>query len=209
MAPHFDLEREFFARGLGPVAGIDEVGRGPLAGPVCAAVVILDPDNLPDGLDDSKKLSAKRREALEAEIYARALAVAVALSPAEEIDRVNIREATLLSMRRAALALSVTPGAVLVDGNDPPALPWPTRAVVKGDATSLSIAAASIIAKCARDRLMKRLDGIYPGYGFGRDAGYPTAAHRAALLELGPCPEHRRSFKPLRLLLDARPDWSR
>ncbi|WP_294536371.1 ribonuclease HII [uncultured Rhodoblastus sp.] len=201
MSAHFELERALIAQGLWPVAGVDEVGRGPLAGPVCVAAVILDPDDLPSGLDDSKKLSASRREALSVEIFARALAVSVALAPASEIDAVNIRQATLNAMARAARALALAPQFLLVDGRDMPDAPCPGRAVIKGDAASLSIAAASIVAKVARDRLMARLDGLHPGYGFAVHAGYPTAAHRAALQKLGPCREHRRSYAPVRLLV--------
>jgi ribonuclease HII len=201
VSAHFELEAALIARRVWPVAGVDEVGRGPLAGPVCVAAVILDPKNLPRGLDDSKKLSASRREALSVEIFARALAVSVALAPAAEIDAVNIRQATLNAMARAARALALPPQFVLVDGKDLPELPCPGRAVIKGDATSLSIAAASIVAKVARDRLMARLDGLHPGYGFAVHAGYPTEAHRAALRQLGPCREHRRSYKPVRLLV--------
>jgi ribonuclease HII len=201
VSAHFELETMLIAQGVWPVAGVDEVGRGPLAGPVCVAAVILDPKNLPQGIDDSKKLSASRREALSVEIFARALAVSVALAPAAEIDAVNIRQATLNAMARAARALALAPQFVLVDGRDLPELPCPGRAVIKGDATSLSIAAASIVAKVARDRLMARLDGVHPGYGFAVHAGYPTAAHRAALQQLGPCREHRRGYKPVRLLV--------
>lgn len=198
MTAHFEIEAALIAQGLWPIAGIDEVGRGPLAGPVCVAAVILDRDNLPQGLDDSKKLSASRRAALYEEICARACAVSVALAPAAEIDALNIRGATLASMARAARTLAIAPRFVLVDGRDLPPLSCPGRAVIKGDATSLSIAAASIVAKVTRDRLMARLDRLHPGYGFAGHAGYPTAAHRAALKAKGPCPEHRRSFAPVR-----------
>jgi ribonuclease HII len=198
LTAHFEIEAALIAQGLWPIAGIDEVGRGPLAGPVCVAAVILDRDNLPQGLDDSKKLSASRRAALYEEICARACAVSVALAPAAEIDALNIRGATLASMARAARALAIAPRFVLVDGRDLPPLSCPGRAVIKGDATSLSIAAASIVAKVTRDRLMARLDRLHPGYGFAGHAGYPTAAHRAALKAKGPCPEHRRSFAPVR-----------
>jgi ribonuclease HII len=201
VSAHFELECALIAQGVWPIAGVDEVGRGPLAGPVCVAAVILDPGNLPQGLDDSKKLSASRREALSVEIFARALAVSVALAPAAEIDAVNIRRATLKAMARAARALAVAPQFVLVDGRDLPELSCPGRAVIKGDASSLSIAAASIVAKVARDQLMARLDRLHPGYGFADHAGYPTAAHRAALQQLGPCREHRRSYAPVRLLV--------
>jgi ribonuclease HII len=198
LTAHFEIEAALIAQGLWPIAGIDEVGRGPLAGPVCVAAVILDRDNLPQGLDDSKKLSASRRAALYEEICARACAVSVALAPAAEIDALNIRGATLASMARAARTLAIAPRFVLVDGRDLPPLSCPGRAVIKGDATSLSIAAASIVAKVTRDRLMARLDRLHPGYGFAGHAGYPTAAHRAALKAKGPCPEHRRSFAPVR-----------
>jgi ribonuclease HII len=198
MAADFELEAAAIAQGLGPIAGIDEVGRGPLAGPVCVAAVILDPQNLPQGLDDSKKLSARRRETLYDDIFSRALAISVTLSPAAEIDALNIRGATLACMSRAARGLAVAPGFALVDGRDLPTLPCPGRAVIKGDAKSLSIAAASIVAKVTRDRLMVRLDRLFPGYGFAIHAGYPTPAHRAALKALGPCREHRRSYAPVR-----------
>ena len=203
MPADFRLEAELIAQGLWPAAGLDEVGRGPLAGPVCVAAVILDPDDLPDGLDDSKKLSARRREALYEVICARAAAVSVALAPAAEIDALNIRGATLACMARAARGLAVAPRFALVDGRDLPLLPCAGRAVIKGDATSLSIAAASIVAKVTRDRLMTRLDALHPGYGFAVHAGYPTPTHRAALAALGPCGEHRRSFAPVRALFGA------
>ena len=198
MAAHFELEAALIAQGLGPVAGIDEVGRGPLAGPVCVAAVVLDPADLPDGLDDSKKISARRREVLFDEICARARAISVTLGPAAEIDALNIRGATLACMSRAARGLVLAPGFALVDGRDLPGLPCPGRAVIGGDAISLSIAAASIVAKIMRDRLMARLDDFHPGYGFKAHAGYPTATHRSALAALGPCREHRRSYAPVR-----------
>jgi ribonuclease HII len=198
MTAHFEQEAALRARKIWPVVGIDEVGRGPLAGPVCAAAVILDPNNLPLGVNDSKKLNAARREQLYEEIMARALAVGFASASAAEIDAINIRQATLASMRRATAALALRPAYALVDGCDPPRLNCEVRTIVKGDSISLSIAAASIVAKVTRDRLMARLDGLYPGYGFARHAGYATAAHRAALEALGPCPVHRRSFAPER-----------
>jgi ribonuclease HII len=198
MAAHFELEAELIGQGLWPVAGVDEVGRGPLAGPVCVAAVILDAADLVQGLDDSKKLTARRRETLYEEILARALAVSVTLAPAAEIDALNIRGATLACMSRAARGLAIAPRFVLVDGRDLPVLPCPGRAVIDGDATSLSIAAASIVAKVTRDRLMARLDALHPGYGFCDHAGYATLAHRTALMALGPCPEHRRSYAPVR-----------
>ncbi len=196
---HFEIETVLIAEKLWPVAGVDEVGRGPLAGPVCVAAVILDPDNLPQGVDDSKKLSARRREALYEEICASALAISVVLAPAAEIDAVNIRQATLAAMARSVRSLSLAPLFALVDGRDLPDLPCAGRAVIEGDATSLSIAAASIVAKVTRDRLMARLDLLHPGYGFADHAGYATAAHRAALAKIGPCREHRRSYAPIRL----------
>jgi ribonuclease HII len=203
MTAHFEIELELIGHGAWPIAGVDEVGRGPLAGPVCVAAVILDPDNLPAGLDDSKKLAAPRREALHDEICARALAVSIVLAPAAEIDAVNIRRATLNAMAQAVRSLSVAPSFALVDGCDLPVLPCPGRAVIQGDATSFSIAAASIVAKVTRDRLMARLDRIHPGYGFSRHAGYSTEAHRAALQKIGPCREHRRTYEPVRLLIAA------
>nr|WP_309242802.1 ribonuclease HII [Lichenibacterium sp. 6Y81] len=177
------------------MAGVDEAGRGPLAGPVSAAAVILDPAALPPGIDDSKALTAEKREALFDAILGSALAVGVGLAPAAEIDAVNIRQATFAAMRRAVRALAVAPDHLLIDGRDvPPGLPCPARALVKGDALSLSIAAASIVAKVTRDRLMVRLDALHPGYGFRIHKGYPTAAHRAAIMRHGPTPFHRLSF---------------
>lgn len=200
--PDFVLERALIQRGLWPAAGVDEAGRGPLAGPVAAAAVILNPGNLPPGLDDSKKLSPARRDALYEEIFARALAVSVSLAPAGEIDRLNIRAASLLAMRRALAGLAVEPVHALIDGNAvPPSLVCGAQAIIRGDARSLSIAAASIIAKVTRDRAMLRLDREYPLYGFARHFGYPTAAHRSALAAHGPCPFHRASFAPVRAAL--------
>jgi ribonuclease HII len=192
--PGFARELALWDRGA-LVAGVDEVGRGPLAGPVCVAAAILSPD-APPGIDDSKKLSAARREALFPLILESALAVSVVLASAEEIDRYNIRGATLRAMARAVAGLSLRPDFALIDGRDVPAgLPCPAEAVIGGDALSLSIAAASIVAKVTRDRLMTRLDRQFPGFGFAGNAGYPTAAHRSALARLGPTPLHRRSFK--------------
>ena len=194
--PHFDFEREALAGGCRWVAGVDEVGRGPLAGPVGLAAVILDPDDLPEGLDDSKALPEARRDALKGVILARAVSVAVAFASAEEIDRFNIRGATLRAMVRVVAALHVRPDLVLVDGRDaPPGLPCPARPIVGGDALSMSIAAASIVAKTTRDALMRNLGRDYPQYGFDGHAGYATAFHRRALKNLGPCPYHRRSFR--------------
>ncbi len=178
---------------------MDEAGRGPLAGPVAAAAVILDPDDLPEGVDDSKALAADEREALFEVILAKALAVGIGFAPPREIDRVNIRQATFAAMRRAVGALVLPPDYVLVDGRDPPAvLALPGEAIVKGDATCVSIAAASILAKVARDRLMVRLDRTYPAYGFARHKGYPTPSHVVALRRHGPCAAHRMSFAPCR-----------
>ena len=200
--PDFEFERCLRARGVWPVAGVDEAGRGPLAGPVAAAAVILDPDDLPDGLDDSKKLTAARRAMLFDQICARALSVSLSFAPPAEIDRLNIRGATFAAMRRALAGLALSPARALIDGNAiPPGLCCPADAIVCGDGRSLSIAAASIVAKVARDRLMRNLDRDYPLYGFARHAGYPTPAHRAALKRLGPSPAHRLTFAPVRAAL--------
>jgi ribonuclease HII len=190
-------ERALLKSGYRCVAGLDEVGRGPLAGPVVAAAVVLDPKKVPSGLADSKALSEARREALFPEILACA-EVGIATISHEEIDAINIRQASLLAMCRALAALPCRPDMALVDGNDPPRLPCPVEAIVKGDATVASIAAASIVAKVVRDRLMTRLGAIFPAYGFGSNAGYSTATHLAALAHEGPCPFHRRSFAPIR-----------
>jgi ribonuclease HII len=183
------------------IAGVDEAGRGPLAGPVTAAAVILDPEDLIVDLADSKRLSAARRAALEAEVTRRSLSWSVAWASVAEIDRLNILEATLLAMQRAVAALEVVPGCALIDGNRCPRLPCRTEGVVGGDARVPAISAASILAKEARDREMRRLDRLYPGYGLARHKGYPTREHLAALLALGPSPAHRRSFGPVRSAL--------
>jgi ribonuclease HII len=198
------LDRETTLRlhGRHCIAGLDEVGRGPLAGPVVAAAVVLDPANVPAGLADSKKLTAARREALFAEILASAQ-VGVGSVSQTAIDTINIRQASLQAMCRALAALPCRPDLALVDGNDPPELPCAVEAVVKGDASIASIAAASIVAKVVRDRMMRRLDSLYPAYGFATNAGYSTAAHLAALAEHGPCPLHRRSFSPIRQMAAA------
>ena len=198
MTAHFQRETHAISNGLWPLAGIDEVGRGPLAGPVVAAAVILDPQAVPDGLDDSKKLSAARREELFAIIAQSALAIGVASATAVEIDLINIRQATLLAMRRAVAALAVQPLSVLVDGNDPPVLACSCESIIGGDAQIASIAAASIVAKVTRDAMMARLCQRYPAYGFSAHAGYGTPQHRAALQAHGPCPEHRYSFAPVK-----------
>ena len=181
----------------GLVCGIDEAGRGPLAGPVVAAAVILDPARPIAGLNDSKKLSEKRREVLAGEIREKALAWAVAEASVEEIDQLNILHATFLAMQRAVAALSVAPERAMVDGNRCPKLPIPVEAVVKGDGKIASIAAASILAKTVRDAGMLALHAVYPQYGFDRHMGYPTAAHFAALEAHGASPVHRRSFAPV------------
>lgn len=187
------------------VCGVDEAGRGPLAGPVCAAAVILDDASPIAGLADSKKLSERQREQLAPLIRERALAWAVAYAEVEEIDQLNILQATLLAMRRAVLALPVKPGQVLVDGLYCPQTGIPSQAIVKGDSKVAAISAASILAKTARDELMLRLHEQYPHYGFAVHKGYPTAAHLAALREHGASQMHRRSFRPVRELLSLQP----
>jgi ribonuclease HII len=179
-------------------AGVDEAGRGPLAGPVVAAAVILDPARPVQGLRDSKQLSASRRSELEQAIRQRALAFAIGQASVQEIDRLNILQASLLAMRRAIEALVPAADFVLVDGNRLPQLTVDARAIVKGDLLEPAISAASILAKTHRDRLMSTLDAMYPGYGFARHFGYPTPEHLACLGRLGPCEVHRRSFRPVR-----------
>ena len=180
------------------VAGVDEAGRGPLAGPVCVAAVILDPARHIDGLDDSKQLSERRREALYPLIVDRALAWRIEFVEADEIDALNILQATLLGMRRAVAALSPAAEHALVDGNRvPDGMPCAATAIIDGDATEPSIMAASILAKVARDARMRELHVHYPQYGFDRHKGYPSAMHREALRMHGPCPQHRRSFAPV------------
>ena len=183
------------------VCGIDEAGRGPLAGSVVAAAVILDSENPIPGLNDSKKLSARRREQLAKLIREQALAWAVAKASAVEIDEINILQASFLAMRRAVAVLKIQPIAAVVDGNRCPQLPMPVSAVVKGDGKIAAIAAASILAKTARDEEMRALHTIYPQYGFDRHMGYPTAAHLAALKAHGICPQHRKSYAPVAALL--------
>lgn len=185
------------------IAGVDEVGRGPLAGPVVAAAVILDPTRPIVGLADSKQLSAARRERLAAEIRAKALAWALGRAEVAEIDRINILQASLLAMQRAVMALPIAPEQVLVDGNRCPPLACPCQAIVKGDATVPAIGAASILAKVARDAELRELHDRYPQYDFARHKGYPTAAHLDALRRHGPCPEHRRSFAPVAAVLES------
>jgi len=186
------------------ICGVDEAGRGPLAGPVIAGAVILDPARPIPGLADSKLLSAPRREALAAEIKLHAAAWTTASASVEEIDTLNILQASLLAMRRAVEELAVVPDQVLVDGLHCPVLAIPARGVVRGDATLASISAASIIAKVARDAEMRALHRMHPHYGFDRHKGYPTVAHLAALRAYGACAAHRRSFAPVRGVLAAR-----
>jgi ribonuclease HII len=186
---------------LGRPCGVDEAGRGPLAGPVCAAAVILDPARPILGLADSKTIAEKKRERLAGEIRERALAWAVAFATVEEIDRLNILQATLLAMARAVAALPLRPGVVLIDGNRCPELEFPARAIIGGDAKVAEISAASILAKTARDAEMRLLHEQYPAYGLDRHKGYGTAEHLAALRIHGPAPFHRRSFAPVRDLL--------
>jgi ribonuclease HII len=185
----------------GVVCGVDEAGRGPWAGPVCTAAVILPADGGLEGVDDSKKLNARQREAMEGEIKAKALAWAVAFATVEEIAELNILHATGLAMRRAVEALSVTPVVALVDGNYRFPLPCEVRPVVGGDALSLSIAAASILAKTARDRLMVEADSLYPGYGFASNKGYNAKIHSDGLRRLGPSPIHRMAWAPVKAAL--------
>lgn len=198
--PHYRIESRLIAKGAGPIAGIDEAGRGPLAGPVAAAAVILDKRRLPRGVDDSKALDVETREKVYEDILSRALAVSVAFGAVAEIDSINIRQATFAAMRRACAGLSLRPGYILIDGNDfPDRLACPGEAIVKGDATSISIAAASIVAKVTRDRLMRRLADHHPVYGFERHSGYATRFHVAAIATNGPSPFHRMSFSPFRI----------
>ncbi|MDO8464330.1 MAG: ribonuclease HII [Gallionella sp.] len=187
------------------ICGVDEAGRGPLAGPVSAAAVILDADNPIAGLADSKKLSERQRNQLAPIIRERALAWAVAYAEVDEIDRLNILQATLLAMRRAVLALKIQPKQLLVDGLHCPKTGIPSQAIVRGDSKIASISAASILAKTARDALMLELHEKYPHYGFADHKGYPTVAHLAALHEYGVSEVHRKSFKPVRDLLNAIP----
>lgn len=196
--PTFTRETLARSRGLWPVAGVDEVGRGPLAGPVVAAAVILDPDNIPTGLADSKQLSAEKRAALSDLILQSALGVGLASVTAREIDASNIRLATLLAMKRAVAALPLIPALVLVDGRDRADVPCACEAIIKGDASVASIAAASIVAKVARDAMMARLGAEFSVYNFASHAGYGTLEHRNAIATHGPCPEHRFSFRPIR-----------
>ena len=200
--PTMALELLLSQRTGGPVCGVDEAGRGPWAGPVSAAAVILSADDIPAGIDDSKALTAASRGRLEIEIKARAVAWAVGFASVEEIETLNILQATGLAMCRAIEGLGIKPVAALVDGNYHFKLPCDVQTVVGGDGLSLSIAAASILAKTARDRLMVALDAEYPGYGFADHKGYNAPIHSAALKAMGPCPAHRRSWTPIRALLE-------
>ena len=199
--PDFSLEQLALKNGATRVAGVDEVGRGPLAGPVTAAAVVLDPQNIPEGLNDSKALSAKKREALYDVIF-EAADVSIAHASVAEIDELNILRASHLAMERAVAGLSEAPDHLLIDGNMiPRGLTGSCEAVVKGDAKSLSISAASIVAKICRDRIMWDLAQQFPGYGWETNAGYPSKKHKDALVELGVTPHHRRSFKPVHNIL--------
>ena len=192
---------EFENNANSPVCGVDEVGRGPWAGPVVTAAVILDPAHLPKGLNDSKKLSPSKREALFDEITKSAV-TAIGIASVSEIDDINILQATFLAMRRAVSGLQTTPAFALIDGNKiPPGLPCDAQAIVNGDGRSLSIAAASIIAKVTRDEMMRNLATQYPGYGWETNMGYGTKAHQAGLARLGVTPHHRVSFKPIHNML--------
>ncbi|MBV8976056.1 MAG: ribonuclease HII [Alphaproteobacteria bacterium] len=201
MPPHYRYELQYLKTAPGPVAGVDEAGRGPLAGPVVAAAVILMHRRIPKGLNDSKQLTPEIREELYSRILEYAVAVGVGEASVDEIDLVNIRQATHLAMARAVRALSVAAAFALVDGNDPPPLPCPCDTLVDGDARSLSIAAASIVAKVTRDRTMRALHDEHPLYGWVTNKGYGTEEHLAALLRHGPTPHHRRSFAPVHNIL--------
>jgi ribonuclease HII len=194
--PDFSIENHY----SGIIVAIDEVGRGPWAGPVMAAAAILDTSNFPSGIDDSKKLTAAKRASL-AQAIKKCARVEIGIASVEEIEELNILQATKLAMCRAYSALNVTATVALIDGNQPPPLPCPTHCVVKGDSISMSIAAASIVAKVTRDRLMAELAKLHPGYGWETNAGYGTPQHQTALKEHGVTPHHRRTWEPIRLLL--------
>jgi ribonuclease HII len=199
------MQQELFSKSQGLIAGVDEAGRGPLAGPVVAGAVILDERQPIIGLADSKKLSEKRREKLAEEIVSKSLAWSFGWADAREIDCINILQATHLAMRRAIIGLRISPSRVEVDGNRLPSLVFNGRqisgnAVIGGDALIPAISAASIIAKVQRDKMMRTMDAVYPDYGFGRHKGYGTESHRDLISRLGPCPQHRRSFRPISLL---------
>ena len=199
--PTFELEASELALGGGPVAGVDEAGRGPWAGPVVAAAVILDPDRIPSGIDDSKELDADAREVMYGRIATTAIAIGVGVGDVERIDRDNILAATMWAMAEAVAQLAKKPKLVIIDGNRSPRLRCKSRTIVKGDAKCLSIAAASIVAKVTRDRMMIALAREMPGYGFERHKGYGTPEHQDALRRLGVTAHHRRSFNPVQLAL--------
>lgn len=201
IVPTFELEAAELMLAGGPIVGIDEAGRGPWAGPVVAAAVVLNPDRIPQGIDDSKALDAEERERLFQRIQLTALAIGIGIGEVDRIDRDNILAATMWAMGEAVSKLSCKPRLAIIDGNRAPRLKCETRTIVKGDAKCLSIAAASIVAKVTRDRLMIALARDCPGYGFERHKGYGTPEHRAALVRLGITPHHRRSFKPVQLAL--------
>lgn len=190
----WEIEDGFFAQGVKTICGVDEAGRGPLAGPVCAAAVILPPHLQIPGLTDSKKLTDKKRRELFPIIQQQAIAYGIGFASEQEIDEINILQATFLAMERALAGLTVKPEIALIDGNREKDFGIPVKTVVKGDSLSANIAAASVLAKVSRDDLMLKMDGEYPGYGFAIHKGYGTKAHYEALRELGPCPIHRRSF---------------
>lgn len=194
-------ETNFVRPSVELIAGVDEVGRGPLVGDVVTAAVILDPNNPIEGLNDSKKLSEKKRNALAEEIKEKALAWSIGRADPSEIDELNILHATMLAMQRAVARLAVQPQHVLIDGNRVPSLPMPGNAVIKGDGLVAEISAASILAKVERDNEMAELDKIHPEYGFAKHKGYPTKLHFEMLAKYGPTPHHRKSFKPVRKAL--------
>ena len=201
MFPNFKIEQDLISKGCSIIAGVDEVGRGPLAGPVTAAAVILDPLNIPDNLNDSKVLSSKKREKLFEELKSSSICAVAHVSP-EEIDKLNILQASLLAMVNAVTNLKVKPKHILIDGNTvPDRLVGRATAIVKGDREVLSIAAASIIAKVTRDKLMHDLGSEFPVYGWAKNAGYPTKCHMNAIVKYGVTPHHRRSFKPVHNIL--------
>ena len=201
MFPNFKIEQDLISKGCSIIAGVDEVGRGPLAGPVTAAAVILDPLNIPDNLNDSKVLSSKKREKLFEELKSSSIFATAHVSP-EEIDKLNILQASLLAMVNAVTHLKVKPKHILIDGNTvPDRLVGRATAIVKGDRKVLSIAAASIIAKITRDKLMHDLGSEFPVYGWAKNAGYPTKCHMNAIVKYGITPHHRRSFKPVHKIL--------
>lgn len=205
MGPDLSFEQAWLARDMSPVCGIDEAGRGPWAGPVVAAAVVLDAGNIPRGINDSKQVGPEAREALFEAIMRSGADVGCGIASVERIDRDNILQATFWAMRDAVANLKHQPRVVLIDGNRAPPLTCPVETIVKGDARSLSIAAASIIAKVTRDRLMTALALTHPGYGWERNMGYGVPEHRAAIAKLGLTPHHRRSFRPIALALEREP----